>query len=70
MKVAVLASGTGTNLQALLDDVHGREGISLVAVASDVLGARALERARAAGVERAAFPLSMHADREARDSAL
>ena len=45
---AVLASGEGTNLQALLDTVHGRE-VEVVAVASDQPGARALERAAAAG---------------------
>ena len=49
LKVAVLASGTGTNLQALIDQVHGRDGISIVAVASDNPEARALERAAAAG---------------------
>ena len=35
MKVGVLASGAGTNLQAILDRVHGREGVEVVAVASD-----------------------------------
>ena len=50
-KVAVLASGTGTNLQALLDQVHGRDGIEIVAVASDKPEAPALERA--AGGRRA-----------------
>ncbi len=49
LKVAVLASGTGTNLQALLDQVHGRDGISIVAVASDKPEACALERAAAGG---------------------
>jgi phosphoribosylglycinamide formyltransferase-1 len=70
MKVAVLASGAGTNLQALLDTVHGRDGIEIVAVASDKRDARALERARAAGVPCATFPLELHDDREARDSAI
>jgi phosphoribosylglycinamide formyltransferase-1 len=60
MRVGVLASGEGTNLQALLDTVHGHE-VEIAAVASDQPKARALERARAAGVgtrvfERAAFP--------------
>jgi phosphoribosylglycinamide formyltransferase-1 len=55
MKVAVLASGEGTNLQALLDQVHDREGVRIVAVASNKPGARALERARRAGVPAAAF---------------
>jgi phosphoribosylglycinamide formyltransferase-1 len=56
LKVAVLASGAGTNLQALLDEVHGREGITIVAVASDNPDAPALERAAAADVPTAVFP--------------
>jgi phosphoribosylglycinamide formyltransferase-1 len=67
VKVAVLASGTGTNLQALLDRVHGRDGIELVAVASDKPHARALERARVAGVACAAFPGELFGEREQRD---
>ena len=46
--VGVLASGGGTNLQALLDTVHGREA-TVVGVASDKPGARALARARGGG---------------------
>jgi phosphoribosylglycinamide formyltransferase-1 len=69
-RVAVLVSGEGTNLQALLDTVHGRDGIEVVAVASSRPGARGLERAERAGVENAVFPLSEHADRDARDRAL
>ena len=41
LPIAVLVSGTGTNLQALLDTVHGREA-EVVAVASSVAGAPAL----------------------------
>jgi phosphoribosylglycinamide formyltransferase-1 len=70
VKVGVLASGAGTNLQAILDRVHGREGVEVVGVASDRPGARALERARAAGVETAAFPRAEHASRDARDAAI
>ena len=71
LKVAVLASGTGTNLQALIDQVHGRDGISIVAVASDNPEARALERATAAGVPTAVFERSsFSADRRARDRAM
>jgi phosphoribosylglycinamide formyltransferase-1 len=66
----VLASGAGTNLQAILDQLHGREGISVVAVGSDKPGAQALERARAAGVETAVFPASEHGSREQRDDAI
>lgn len=68
--IAVLASGTGSNLQAILDTVHGRDGIEVVAVGSNVADAPALERARNAGVATAAFPLADHADRAARDTAL
>ena len=57
VKVGVLASGAGTNLQAILDRVHGREGVEVVAVGSDKPGAQALERARAAGVETADVPV-------------
>ena len=69
-QIVVLASGNGTNLQAILDTLHGREGIEVVGVGSDKPGARALERAHAAGVETAVFPREEFADREARDAAL
>ena len=54
LPIAVLVSGTGTNLQALLDTVHGREA-QVVAVASSVAGAPALERARGARRANAVF---------------
>ena len=47
----MLASGSGTNLQAILDRLHGRGEVEVVGVASDKPGARALERAAAAGVD-------------------
>jgi phosphoribosylglycinamide formyltransferase-1 len=70
MNVAVLASGSGTNLQALLDTVHGRDGVQIVAVASDKRDARALRRAGGAGVPTAVFPRSEYSDRLARDRAI
>jgi phosphoribosylglycinamide formyltransferase-1 len=70
MNVAVLASGEGTNLQALLDRAHGREGVAVVVVASDKPDATALERARAAGVRTAAFPVGDFRDRAERDAAI
>jgi phosphoribosylglycinamide formyltransferase 1 len=70
MNVGVLASGAGTNLQALIDHAHGRDGVVLRAVASDKPGARALERARAAGVETRSFELGGFGDRQARDAAM
>lgn len=49
--VAVLASGKGSNLQALIDAVRAGElPIEIVSVISDRPGAEALERARAAGI--------------------
>ena len=70
MRVAVLASGAGTNLQALLDRVHGRDGVSVVAVASDKPDALALERARAAGVATEVFARENFASRAERDAAI
>lgn len=70
MRVAVLASGTGTNLQALLERADGRDGVEIVAVASDNAAAPALTRARDAGLSHAAFPAEQHADREVRDDAI
>ncbi len=69
-RIAVLASGTGTNLQAILDTVHGRDGIEVACVASNRPGAPALERAARAGVATAVFPRDDHADRAARDAAM
>jgi phosphoribosylglycinamide formyltransferase-1 len=69
-RLVVLASGTGTNLQAILDKLHGRDGIEVVGVGSDKPGARALDRGRAAGVATAVFPGDEYAGREARDAAL
>jgi len=48
--IGVLASGEGTNLQALID-----AGLPIVAVASNKPRARALERAHAAGIPAEVF---------------
>jgi phosphoribosylglycinamide formyltransferase-1 len=67
----VLASGGGTNLQTILNQLHGgEEGIEVVGVGSDKQGAMALERASRAGVETAVFPADEYADRAARDRVL
>jgi phosphoribosylglycinamide formyltransferase-1 len=70
LRVAVLISGAGTNLQALLDTVHGRHGIEIVAVVSSTPAAGGLTRAERAGVETAVFAIADHPDRAARDRAL
>jgi phosphoribosylglycinamide formyltransferase-1 len=69
-RVAVLASGTGTNLQAILDQLHGRDGIEVVAVGSDKPDAQALERASKAGAETRVFEAGDFDDRAARDAAI
>jgi phosphoribosylglycinamide formyltransferase 1 len=63
--IGVLVSGSGTNLQALLD-----AGLPVSAVASNRPGVRALERARAADVPTRTFELDTYPDRQARDLAM
>jgi phosphoribosylglycinamide formyltransferase-1 len=68
-RVAVLISGAGTNLQALLDQVHSPGGpIEIVGVASSRPDAPGLERAERAGVETAVFEID--SERSERDRAL
>jgi phosphoribosylglycinamide formyltransferase 1 len=70
-RVAVLISGAGTNLQALLDQLHSPGGpIEIVGVASSRAGAPGLRRAEAAGVESAVFAIDDHSQRAERDRAL
>ena len=69
LPIGVLVSGTGTNLQALLDTVHGREA-QIVAVASSTADAQALERARARGCPAEVFARADFETRGARDEAL
>ena len=68
-KIAVLISGRGSNLQALIDDLADSE-IEIAGVASSRPDARGLERAQAAGLETAVFSLADEPDREKRDRAL
>jgi phosphoribosylglycinamide formyltransferase-1 len=71
LKIAVLASGTGSNLQALIDQVHGHDGIAIVAVASDKPEAPALARAAGAGIATRVFPAAEFAGgRDERDAAM
>jgi phosphoribosylglycinamide formyltransferase-1 len=84
LRIGVLASGTGTNLQAILDQLHGKDvhlapqqrrgsatrRMDVVAVASDRPAAMALERAENAGVATESFPNESYADRETRDAAI
>jgi phosphoribosylglycinamide formyltransferase-1 len=69
MKIGVLASGRGTNLQALIDQVHGEE-VSIVAVGTDQPDAPALRRARAANIAVKVFERDEYPDRANRDAAM
>lgn len=65
VRTAVLASGGGTNLQALLDDVARlgeSRGHDIVLVASDRPEAGAIERARRAGIPVATIESLRHPD--------
>lgn len=71
MRVGVLVSGSGTNLQALLDaDAAGALGASVCVVLSNVPGVAALDRATKAGVATAVIPHRGFATREDFDRAL
>ena len=70
LRIGVLVSGTGTNLQAILDTVHGRDGIEVVCVGSNKAEAPALQRAQEAGVATGVFAAADYASREERDAAM
>jgi len=72
LRVGVLASGGGTNLQALID-AHGNGALGparLVAVGSNVAGCGALVRASAAGLDTFVVEHRGYPTREAFDRAL
>lgn len=65
-RIAVLASGGGSNLQAILDHfdtLGGRRAGDVVLVASDRADAHALERARRLGIATALVPTPKHPQR-------
>jgi phosphoribosylglycinamide formyltransferase-1 len=66
MKLGVLASGSGSNLQSILNAcAEGRIPAQVAVVISNVAGAKALERARAASVPALALPHQLSPSREA-----
>lgn len=71
-RLAVLVSGSGTNLQAILDaiDTDPDFGGRIVVVGSDRPDAYGLERAREAGIPTVAVALDEHPDRAAWERAL
>ena len=68
-RIAVLVSGEGSNLQALIDDLRDSD-VDIVGVASSRAEARGLERADEAAIETAVFSLADEPDRARRDDAL
>jgi phosphoribosylglycinamide formyltransferase-1 len=69
-RIVVLASGGGTNLQAIIDRLHGQDGIEVAGVGSDKPEAFALERARSVMIRTAVFPRADYPDRNMRDEAM
>jgi phosphoribosylglycinamide formyltransferase-1 len=69
--LGILCSGSGTNLQAVLDAVEsGRLRAKIGVVISNVATAKALDRARAAGVRTVIIDHKAYPSREAFDAAL
>ena len=70
MKIAVLASGSGTNLQALIDQLHQDEnsGVEIAVVISDRRKAYALTRAKEAGIPTYVVRVRNFPDRDAFDA--
>lgn len=70
-RLVVLASGNGSNLQAVIDACASRViGARVVAVLSDKPAATALERARAAGIPAIALPVAAGESRHDYDTVL
>jgi phosphoribosylglycinamide formyltransferase-1 len=70
LRLGVLVSGSGSNLEALIEQVHGRSA-TIAGVCSSNPDAFALERARTAGIDGAVFSLAAHGgDTERRDAAM
>ena len=70
--IAVLVSGAGTNLQAIIDRLHAdpTSGVEVVLVVASSPEAPAVERAGAAGIRTAIVAREDYEDRESRDRAL
>lgn len=71
LQVGVLASGRGSNLQAILDAIEtGKLAARVVVVVSDRAEAQALDRARRHGAKAVFVDPRQHPDREAFDRAV
>ncbi|MDR8019666.1 phosphoribosylglycinamide formyltransferase [Nesterenkonia aerolata] len=65
MRLVLLVSGSGTNLQAVIDAARCGSPFSIAAIGSDVPGCGGLARAEQAGIPTFAVPLARGADRAA-----
>ena len=71
IKIAVLISGEGSNLQALINACHsGKINGKIVAVVSNREQAYGLQRAAEAGIENCTFVRKAYADNQAMDMAI
>ena len=69
LKIGVLLSGSGTNLQALIDDIAaGTLNAEIVQVVSSRPDAYGIERAQAAGIPVLVMNKTLYADAEAADA--
>lgn len=68
LKIGVLLSGSGTNLQAIIDAAAQGLPVDIVKVISSRPDAYGIERARAAGIDVVALNRDVYADVEAADA--
>ncbi|ARU87791.1 phosphoribosylglycinamide formyltransferase [Pseudomonas sp. M30-35] len=68
--VVVLLSGSGSNLQALIDSIDSTSSARICAVISNRVDAYGLERAKAAGIATTALDHRQYESRESFDAAL
>lgn len=67
LKIGVLLSGSGTNLQAIIDEAAAGLPVEIVKVVSSRPDAYGIERAKAAGIPVLVLNRTIYADREAAD---
>ena len=68
LKCGVLLSGSGTNLQAILDQIERGLPVEVVHVLSSRPDAFGIERARAVGIPTTVFDRSVYADPQQADA--
>ena len=69
-RIVVLASGSGSLLQALIDSKHRGQGFEIVALITDSPNSLAIQRAASAGIPVAILPVSDFTSRGSWDAGL